>query len=216
MYDEGSVGAEVTFNFTNAIRYNASLLVDGAVVNENMYECPDEGWACPGTSDDASVYVTCGCPYTAWAQCALKRTATQQQQVDFITCWDDQGLRDKKQTNASLEAAASNCSKQLDLDWDAIKACDVDYSGERAELLFAAASRFMAKWPEYAIMGGRFNVPHVLIGADPSDMEDMEIDLNSTDIQRFNEKLCSLEVETGSCGATTTGPSSGPTDDVFA
>jgi hypothetical protein len=28
----------------------------------------------------------------------------------------------------------------------------------------------------------------------------MDIDLNSTDISRFNDKLCSLEVETGSCG----------------
>jgi hypothetical protein len=200
----GNVSSEVTFNFTSAIRYNKSLLVDGTVVNESMFACPDEGWACPGTNENASVYVTCGCPYTAWVQCALKQTTTQKQQVDFITCWDDQGLHDKKQTNKSLEAAASNCSGQLGLDWDTVRACDVDYSGERAELLFAAATRFMEKWPEYTPMDGPFHVPHVLIGESLSDAEDMEIDLNSTDISSFNDKLCSLEVETGSCGTNRT------------
>lgn len=195
------MAAEVTFNFTSAIRYNTSLLVDGTVVDETMLGCPDEGWACPGTNENASVYVTCGCPYTAWVQCALKQTKSQQEQVDFITCWDDQGLHDKKQTNKSLEAAASNCSSQVDLDWEVVQACNVDYSGERAELLFAAATRFMEKWPEYTKMGGPFHVPHVLIGENQGATQDMDVDLNSTDILNFNKKLCSLDVQTGSCGS---------------
>jgi len=200
VYDEGSVASEVTFNFTSAIRYNKSLLVDGTVVNESMFACPDEGWACPGT-ENASVYVTCGCPYTAWAQCALKQISNQTMQVGFITCWDDQGLKDKKQTNKSLEAAAKNCSDQLGLaNWDDIRACNVDYSGERAELLFSAATRFMEKWPEYTAMDGPFHVPHVLIGKSLSDNEDVDIFSNSTDLGRINKKLCSLEVSTGTCG----------------
>lgn len=202
IYDEGCVASQVTFNFTNAIRYNESLLVDGAVANEDMYACPDEGWACPGTSEDASVYVTCGCPYTAWVQCALDQISEgdeqQQKHVTFITCWDDQGLKDKKQSNETLQAAAANCSDQIGVDWSAVQACNGDYQGKRAQLLFAAANRFMGKWPEYTAMAGPFHVPHVLIGQDQSHMQDMD----DTDIGALNAKLCSLSVDTGNCTQT--------------
>lgn len=195
----------MTFNFTSAIRYNASLLENGTVASEDMYACPDEGWVCPGTENE-TVYVTCGCPYTAWVQCALDQIGEgeqqQQKQVTFITCWDDQGLADQKQTNATLEAAASTCSRQIGVDWDAVQACNSDYTGKRADLLFAAANRFMGKWPEFTNMDGPFHVPHVLIGKNQSDMQDMNVDINSTDIQVFNEKLCSLDVVTGTCSQT--------------
>lgn len=196
----------MTFNFTSAIRYNESLLENGTVTSEDMYACPDEGWACPGTNENASVYVTCGCPYTAWVQCGLDQISEEdnQKQLKFIVCWDDQGLHDKKQTNATLEAAAQNCSTQLGLEWDAVKTCNEDYSGKRAELLFAASNRFMGKWPEFLDMEGPFHVPHVLIGPDQSHMQDYEADLNSTDIENINEMLCALDVVTGTCAQTQT------------
>jgi len=208
LYNEECVALQVIFNFTSAIRYNKSLLVDGAVVDETMYGCPDEGWACPGTNDDGSVYVTCGCPYTAWFQCALTQIEEgdqrrQEKQVTFIACWDDQGLADKKQTNETLEAAASTCSQKIGVDWDAVQACNGDYAGKRAELLFAAASRYMDKWPENRDMGGRFDVPHVLIGNIQSDMTDMDVEINSKlDIPAFNDLLCSFNVQTGTCAQT--------------
>lgn len=213
VYDEDCVSSQVIFNLTSAIRYNASLLENGTVTNESMYGCPDEGWVCPGTNENATVYVTCGCPYTAWVQCALDQIGEgeqqqdewvqQQKQVTFISCWDEQNLADHKTTNATLEAAASNCSQQIDIDvdFDAVKACNSDYSGKRAELLFAAANRFMGKWPEWSIMGGHFNVPHVLIGKNQSSMQEFpEPFYNSKDIVVYNEKLCSLDVNTGTCG----------------
>lgn len=200
----------MTFNFTAAIRYNESLLVDGTVANEDAYACPDEGWACPGTSEDGSVYVTCGCPYTAWIECAFdqidetEQQALQQKQETFITCWDDQGLKDKKQSNETLEAAASTCSTETGLPWSAVKTCWTDYSGKRAELLFAASNRFMGKWPQYKSMDGPFHVPHVLVGKDQSNMQDIDPQLNSTvDIPAFNEVLCSLNVDTGTCPQAT-------------
>lgn len=209
LYAEKCVASEVIFNFTSAIRYDASLLVDGAVADETMYGCPDEGWACPGTNDDASVYVTCGCPYTAWMQCALTQIdegdeRRQEKQVTFITCWDDQDLRDKKQTNETLEAAASICSQSIGVDWDAVQACNSDYSGQRAETLFAAANRYMGKWPQNQDMRGPFHVPHVLIGNSQTDMTDMDVELDSTiDLPVFNDLLCSFGVQTGTCAQTT-------------
>lgn len=204
--EEGSVNSEVYWNFTSAIRYNESLLVNGTVTSEGMYECPDERWACPGTNANGSVSVTCGCPYTAWALCALEQATSQQQQVRFITCWDEQGLASRKQTNASMEAAASNCSAIVHLNWDSVYACNMDYSGERAELLFAAAHRFMQKWPEFAPVGGHFHVPHVLVGKEQSTIEDMDIQASLTpgmkDVPILNEKLCALDVHTGSCAKT--------------
>jgi len=189
----------VTFNFTNAIRYNASLLVDGHVVDENAYACPDEGFACPGTGPSGDPYVTCGCPYTAWAQCALKQAASSFSTVRFITCWDDQGLAGQVQTNATLEAAASTCAGLASIDFDAVKTCNEDYDGERAALLFSAANRFMAKWPEYTNMNGPFHVPHVLIGANLNAMEDIVTNPNP-----INWKLCILDVQTGLCPVATT------------
>lgn len=200
IYAEGAVSTEVEFNFTSAIRYDPSLLVDGAVVNETVYDCPDEGEACPGTNltADPQVYVTCGCPYTAWAQCALKQATDQTQMVDFITCWDDHGTG--TQTNATLEAAASDCSAAAGFDFAPVKTCNEDYSGERAQLLFAAANRFMAKWPEYAPMDGHFHVPHVLIGA-PDTSQGDKTDMD-TDIPSLNSALCSLDVQTGTCSTS--------------
>jgi len=200
VHGEGNVSSEVTFNFTSAIRYNKSLLVKGKVLNESMYGCPDEGWACPGTESRKKMVNNCGCPYTAWVQCALKQTSTRKQQADFIMCWDGQDLSGQVQMNKSLEAAASTCSTKLGLDWARVRACNFDYSGERAELLFAAANRFMEKWPEFTPMDGIFSVPHVLIGKNSKDMEEIEIDRNSSDLERINAKFCSLGVQTGTCG----------------
>jgi len=201
IFAEQNVAADLTFNFTSAIRYNKSLLVDGTIVDETFYECPDEGWACKGTNDDASVYVTCGCPYSAWVACAMDKTATVNQQVNFIACWDDTGMHSQKQNDTTLEGFAHDCSIQSSLDWSAVKECH-DTPKTRADLLWDAANRFMDKWPEFAVMGGHFHVPHVLIGADLSTAEDMEnINIDASDIPYFNKKICSLGVDMTVCPA---------------
>lgn len=211
LLDHPGISADVIFNLTSAIRYNKSLLVHGKVVNESMYGCPDEGWACPGTNKNASVYVTCGCPYTAWVECALsQKDMTMQQRVDFVGCWDEQGLEDKKQDNTTLEAAAANCSTLGDVNFPAVKSCWNDFEGQRADLLFVAANTFMEKWPENVNMDGPFHVPHVLIGTVGDQMEDMQVDsdahpINATlDIPRFLDQICSLGLKSA-CAQTSAG-----------
>lgn len=209
----------VHFRTTSAIRYNKSLLVHGKVADESMYACPDEGWACPGTNANGSIYVTCGCPYTAWVECGLEALTSWEDKVDFIACWDEQGLEDKKQDNTTMEAAAKNCSEAIGRNFSNVKTCWNDFEGRRADLLFAAANRFMEKWPEFVNMSGPFHVPHVLMGTctdlssdnaschGSSEMEDMQEDsdahpINATlDIPRFLVKLCSLGVKSACAGA---------------
>lgn len=202
VFVEEHVAIDLTFEFTSAIRYNKTFLVNGTIANDTMYSCPDEGFACPGTTmdgDNVTNYETCGCPYTAWVECALNKTVTQNQKVNFVTCWDDQTIADKVQNATTLEAFARTCSAEASLDWSTVQDCH--NSEQKSKLLWMAANKFMDKWPQYTVMGGPFHVPHVLIGN--GDMEDMEeISLDSTDFAYFNQKICSLGVEMPACNLT--------------
>lgn len=193
----------MTFEFTSAIRYDPQDLVDGHIANDTMYRCPDEGFACPGTSMDGDNVTnyddSCGCPYTAWVECAMNNTLSQNQKVNFVACWDEASITDKLQNETTLSAMVESCALEASIDFAKVQAC---HTGEqKSDLLWSAANKFMTKWPEFAKMGGPFHVPHVLIGsADGNDMEDMEdINLNGSDFSYFNTKICSLGVKMAAC-----------------
>lgn len=182
--------------------------MDGKIANDTMYQCPDEGFACPGTVMDGDKVVTyddsCGCPYTEWVECAMNKAQSQNQKVNFMSCWDDSTISDKVQNATTLEAFAQTCSITASLVWDDVKKChDGD---EKSQLLWAAANDFMDTWVNNTKMGGPFHVPHVLIGkgSSVSDLEDLEPRLNPTDYAMFNKALCNLGVEMPACQATIT------------
>lgn len=184
-----------------AIRYNESLLVNGTIANDTMYDCPDEGFACPGTTEGGEVYVTCGCPYTAWVECAFSKAEKLKQKVDFLTCWDDTTTSDELQNASTLQGFAEDCAGKAGIGFKDVQACHD--GSEKSDLLWKAANDFMDTWPENKPMGGPFHVPHVLIGSgeNRSKWEDMNIDLNSTDIIVINKKLCDLGVALPNCSA---------------
>lgn len=190
----------MVFEFTSAIRYNKSFLVDGHIANDTMYTCPDEGFGCPGTT--ATNYVTCGCPFTEWVECAFNYTVNQNQKINFLSCWDDSTIvPEDTPTNASnLQAMAQACAVEASIDWDKVAAC---HDGpQKSELLWIAGNKFMDKWPDYSIMGGHYHVPHVLLSSasDVTDVMDMEnISLQSSDIPYFNARLCSLGLNLPAC-----------------
>jgi len=199
------VSADVLFEFSSAIRYDPQYLVDGQIANDTMFRCPDEGFACPGTTivggDVTNYDDSCGCPYTAWVECALNKTVLQNQKVNFVSCWDEASISDKIQTETTLEAIVKDCATEASIDFAEVQAC---HSGQmKSDLLWSAANKFMKKWPNNTVMGGPFHVPHVLIGSiDGNDIEDMDPRLDSSDIPYFNGHLCSLGVKLPACDLT--------------
>lgn len=203
IFCEDNVANDMVVEFTAAIRFDPTYLVDGYIANDTMYACPDEGFACPGTTivdDNVTNYVTCGCPYTAWVECAMNSSVSQNQKVNFVTCWDDASIADKVQNDSTLEVMAESCAIEASLDWAKVQACHV--GPQKSDLLWLAANKFMNKWPDYTTMGGPYHVPHVLISSvsNATDTEDMEdINLESADITYFNHRLCALGIEMPAC-----------------
>jgi len=197
------VANDAIFEFTSAIRYDPTHLVNGSIANNSMYHCPDEGFACPDTTivdGHVSYSDTCGCPYTEWVECALNSSMSQNQKVNFVTCWDDATIADKVQNSSTLESMAQDCAVEASLDWSKVQACHA--GPQKSELLWLAANKFMVKWPNNTKMGGHYNVPHVLITSvsNATDTMDMhEINLEPADISYFNQRLCSLGVVMPAC-----------------
>lgn len=191
----------MTFELTSAIRYDPQLLVDGKIANDSMYQCPDEGFACPGTHKVKGKWIVqddCGCPFTAWVECAMNNTVSEKQKVNFLACWDEATIADKLQNETTLSAIVQDCSTAASIAFKDVQTCHS--SQLQSDLLWSAANKFMTKWPNFTVMGGHFQVPHVLIGdIDGSDVEDMvymePLTLNASDIARLNDKLCELRVE---------------------
>lgn len=164
-----------------------------------MYQCPDEGFACPGTVMHGDKVITyddsCGCPYTAWVECAFSTAQSQNQKVNFMSCWDDSTISDKLQNHSTLAAFAKTCSLTASLPWKEVVACHK--GSEKSKLLFDAANDFMTTWPNNTAMGGPFHVPHVRIGK--GELQVLEPALDVGDYKMFNDALCGLGVRMPAC-----------------
>mmetsp|Transcript_49464 Transcript_49464/g.159715 ORF Transcript_49464/g.159715 Transcript_49464/m.159715 type:complete len:236 (+) Transcript_49464:40-747(+) len=147
------IAAAVDFNLRAAIRGAAPA-----------WDCPDE--------DD-------GCPMTKYVLCAFSAKKDKQDEVDFMTCWDE--------STASPASKAQSCAEQLKLDWAAISACAAGAEGAAREA--AAALAFVTRFPEHKT--GRFGVPHIYIGG---------VEQPNHDYQSLLSALCAAGAEAGACG----------------
>jgi hypothetical protein len=161
VYEADGIADAVDFKFTAAIRGS-----DASDVS-NLH-CPDENL---------------GCPYTAWVICAIEGQAVKAdvaQQVKFITCWDDSSL--------PLAKRAETCAQDAGLDFAAVSTCQS--GSEVNSLLSAAATTFMAKWPQYSDLSGPYHVPHVLANGN---------DLDDPSYENIMQNLCSAGISAGAC-----------------
>jgi glutaredoxin len=166
LYAAEGIAQAVEFQMHSAIRSSGSPTKDHA-------------WACPDEDP--------GCPMTKWFICAVNgwnnTTTTQDQRVNFLTCWDD--------AQGSSEAKAKTCSKQVGFDFKEVSACNSGPKGEALQL--AAAEAFEKRFPSHAHRG-MFEVPHIFInGKDIGTDRDYDTVLN---------KLCSSGIKAGACNNT--------------
>jgi hypothetical protein len=136
----------------------------------------DHAWACPDEEP--------GCPMTKWFICAVdgwnKTTTTQDQQVDFLTCWDD--------ATGTSEAKATSCAKTAGLDIKEITSCESGAKGDALQL--EAAEYFETRFPTHA-HSGMFEVPHLFInGKDVGQNRDYATILKA---------LCDTGITAGAC-----------------
>jgi glutaredoxin len=163
LYAADGIADAVDFEMHSAIRSA------GDPSKDHSWDCPDE---------DA------GCPMTKWFLCAVdgwnKNTTTQDQRVNFLTCWDD--------ATGDAEAKAKTCAAAGKLDFDAISKCN---SGSKAEdLELAAAKYFEQRFPTHA-HSGMFMVPHVFInGKDIGE---------NRDYHSILKMLCDTGIKAGAC-----------------
>jgi glutaredoxin len=136
----------------------------------------DHSWACPDEDP--------GCPMTKWFICAVDgwntSSTTQDQRVNFLTCWDD--------AQGSSEDKAKACSKQVGFDFSAVSACNSGPKGEALQL--AAAEAFEKRFPTHA-HNGMFEVPHIFING-------QDIGTNR-DFNTVLKKLCASGIKAGAC-----------------
>merc|ERR1712216_79486 len=135
LYAADGIAEAVDFEMHSAVRST------GSPSKDHSWDCPDE---------DA------GCPMTKWFLCAVdgwnKNTTTQDQRVNFLTCWDD--------AEGDSEAKAKSCAATVKLDFEPISKCATSDKAEALEL--AAAEYFEKRFPTHA-HSGIFMVPHVFI-----------------------------------------------------
>jgi hypothetical protein len=123
---------------------------------------------------------------TKWFICAVDgwnaTTTTQDQQVGFLTCWDD--------ATGTSEAKATACAKTTGLDMAKISTCAAGAQGERLQL--SAAKYFEQRFPTHA-HSGMFQVPHVFInGKDIGEERDYDAILKT---------LCDTGITAGACSS---------------
>lgn len=165
LYAADGIAEAVEFKFHSAIR---------------SPEAPAKGsWSCPDEDVD--------CPMTKWFICAVDgwntTTTTQDQRINFLTCWDSQP------DTTSSEQKARKCAKAAGLqNWDSISSCA---TGDKAEALeLAAASAFEKRFPSHA-HSGIFGVPHLFI-----DGKDLGED---RDFKTVLKMLCGKGIKAGAC-----------------
>jgi len=165
LYAADGIAAAVDFQMHSAIRSA------GSPAKDHAWECPDED---PG------------CPMTKWFICAVdgwnRTTTTQDQQVNFLTCWDD--------ASGTSQAKATACAKTAGLDIASITKCA---TGDKAEALqLVAAEYFEKRFPTHA-HGGMFQVPHVFIQG-----KEVEQDTLFT-YSKVLKVLCDTGISAGAC-----------------
>ena len=121
---------------------------------------------------------------TAWFICAVDgwndKTRTKDQQVNFLTCWDD--------ATGTSEAKVKKCATEAGIDYDEIATCQ---SGDKAEALqLAAAKYFEQRFPTHA-HDGIFGVPHVFING-------KDIGVGNT-YEQVLKMLCDAGADAGAC-----------------
>lgn len=155
LYAAEGIASAVEFKLHAAIRTES----------DDKYHCPDED---PG------------CPLTKYVLCALNATATtQDEQVTFITCWDD--------SEGTPESRAKSCASKAKLDWDKISACE---SGSQGDALEKSANDYFAqRFPSHA-HSGIFSVPHIEVDG---------VVQESTSYGDLLKVLCAKGIEAGAC-----------------
>lgn len=157
MYAAPGVPEIVKFTLHPAIRWGQPA-VD---------QCPNTTFSCPDED--------CGCPFTKWAVCGLHATnTTQDEQVNFLTCFDQNDIAFSDEWVDAGEMPPPNTSALSCINqtaeparYAAVKAC-----GEgnlSAKLLEDARAYFAETFPMYTT-GPRFDVPHVYINNEEQDV----------------------------------------------
>ena len=121
---------------------------------------------------------------TKWFLCAVDgwnlKTRTQDQQVGFLTCWDD--------ATGTSEDKVKECAKSVSIDFAEVSACQ---SGDKGDALqVAAAKYFEQRFPSHA-HSGMFGVPHLFI-----DGEDLGVGVTYDAVLK---KLCAKGISAGAC-----------------
>jgi hypothetical protein len=162
LYAADGIAKAVDFQMHSAIRSAGSPTTDHA-------------WACP--DEDA------GCPMTKWFICAVNgwntTTTTQDQRVNFLTCWDD--------AQGTSEDKAKACAKTVGLDFSAISTCQAGDYG--VFLQQQAAEYFEKRFPANA-HSGMYQVPHIFI--DGKEMVDR-------DYNTILKAVCATGITAGAC-----------------
>jgi hypothetical protein len=163
LYAADGIAQAVEFNFHSAIRSAGSPTAD-------------HSWACPDEDP--------GCPMTKWFICAVdgwnRTTTTQDQQINFLTCWDDAA--------GTSEQKAKACAETAGLNFGPISTCQSGTKGD--ELQVAAATYFEQRFPTHA-HSGIFGVPHLFLNG-----EDLGYDVQ---YDALLKKLCATGIDAGAC-----------------
>jgi len=167
LYQADGIAEAVEFSFHSAVRSPGD-----PTIGSGKWDCPDE---------DA------GCPMTKYFLCAVDgwntTTTTQDQRINFLTCWDSEPDTQEPDQKAQVCAKATKIQ-----DWASIQSCA---TGPKADALeMAAASAFEERFPSHA-HSGMFGVPHLFI-----DGKDLGM---SRDYQSILKILCSKGIQAAAC-----------------
>lgn len=160
LYQADGIASAVDFHFHPAIRTIGDPKMD------HNFSCPDED---------------SGCPLTKFIVCAFAYTTDAEEQVGFLSCWDE--------SRGEPVARAENCSRHARLDWHSISSCAS--GSQAAQLQQQAAQYFEEQNPEYAHNSSSgFNIPHFVIGGR---------NYFNTQYTYLLKALCSTGIEARAC-----------------
>lgn len=185
----------VEFTLHPAIRNGTGQVGDCAA---DSFSCPDE---------------PCGCPYTRWALCGLQ--GAQDQQVQFLTCYDSQNIPYSSDWVTYDEMpnpmqAAQQCVEDLGLNWTQVQTCGGNMTGNvetgnYTEVVGPESVRLATEAAEYfydtffkARTGVKFFVPNLYI-ADTAGVS-VQQDLNNlVDSWNITKELCAVGANASIC-----------------
>lgn len=131
---------------------------------------------------------------------------TQSQQVNFLTCFDqnDIAFSDEWATSGQMpppNVSALTCVNKTGsgLDYKAVEACG---NGQLGTKLQTDALEYFTKTFPMFVTGGRFDVPHVYINS-----VEQEINLPGN-VWSWMKTLCDINSEASACNALSTNGSS--------